>query len=318
MIDSFGRKINYLRVSITDLCNLRCTYCMPECGVQKIEREDILKLEEIFELVKIFTKLGIDKVRLTGGEPLIRKGLPELVKNIGSLQAIKDFSMTTNGILLKDYASVLKKSGLSRVNVSLDTMDEEKYRQITRGGSLKKVLEGIEEAKRVGLSPIKINTVLIGGFNEDEIENFVNLTVHNEIDIRFIELMPMGQVGKWSREKFIPGETVLNKVKDLIPVDREDISSPASYYKLKGAKGKIGIISPMTCKFCEDCNRLRLTSDGKLKLCLHSKEMLDLKYLLRSGKNIEEAIINFINKKPQSHHLEDGNCVLKNMAAIGG
>ena len=186
MIDSFGRRINYLRISLTDRCNLRCRYCMPEKGIDKFLHEEMLTLEEVYTIAKIFVDLGIDKIRFTGGEPLVRKGIIHLISKISKLDKLRELTMTTNGVLLKKYAKDLREAGLNRVNISLDTLDEEKYRKITRGGNIKDVLDGIEEAKKVGLSPIKINTVLIGGFNEDEIEDLVNLTVEEEIDARFI------------------------------------------------------------------------------------------------------------------------------------
>ena len=318
MKDSFGRNINYLRISVTDLCNLRCKYCMPEEGISKVCHEDILSIEELERIAKIFVSLGVNKIRLTGGEPLVRKGIIDIVNRIGRLDGIKDFAMTTNGILLRKYAKDLKAKGLNRVNISLDTLDEEKYRYITRGGRLKDVLEGIEVAKEMGLTPIKINTVLIGGFNDDEIEKLVNLTEKTEVDIRFIELMPIGEAIDLKSEHYLPNRLVLEKVPELIPVEREDISSPALYYRLPNGKGKVGIINPISCKFCEDCNRVRLTAQGKLKLCLHSNEEIDLKEALRSGKDIEKIILAAIGKKPGSHYLEEGKYVTKKMYQIGG
>lgn len=317
MIDSYGRNINYLRISLTDLCNLRCQYCMPKEGISKIDHGEILRLEEIEKMAAEFVALGISKIRITGGEPLVRKGILNLVENIGKL-GLKDFTMTTNGLLLKKYAKDLKNAGLNRVNISLDTLDEKKYKDITRGGSIKKVLEGIEEAKKVGLIPIKLNVVLIGGFNENEIEDFVNLTKNEKIDVRFIELMPIGEAKDWSLDKFIPNSTVLERVQDLKPIKRDDISSPANYYKLPEGKGKVGLINPITCKFCENCNRIRLTSNGMLKLCLHSDEEIDLKEPLRNGVDIKEIILNDINKKPKAHHLEEGKYTSRNMVSIGG
>lgn len=318
MKDSFGRKINYLRISLTDRCNLRCKYCMPEKGINKFCHNDMLTLEEIYEIAKSFVELGIDKIRFTGGEPLVRSGIVDLISKISKLEGIKDLAMTTNGILLKDMAKDLKKAGLNRVNISLDTLDEGKYKEITRGGDLKKVLDSIEEAKTVGLTPIKINTVLIGGFNDDEIESLVRLTEREEIDLRFIELMPIGQASNWAEEKFISNNLILEKVKELEPVPREDISSPAVYYKLPNGKGKVGIINPISCKFCENCNRVRLTSKGELKLCLHSNREIDLKKALRNGDNIKELILKSIGEKEESHHLEEGKYIKKNMNQIGG
>ncbi|WP_313756901.1 GTP 3',8-cyclase MoaA [Tissierella sp.] len=318
MKDSFGREINYLRISLTDRCNLRCIYCMPEKGVSKFSHEEILTLEEVYEITKVFVELGVNKIRFTGGEPLIRKGIIDLIYKVSKLDGVKDLAMTTNGILLKEYAKELKKAGLNRVNISLDTLDEEKYSLITRGGKLENVLEGIEEAKKVGLTPIKINTVLIGGFNDDEIESFIGLTEKEDINIRFIELMPIGEAAGWAKEKFISNDIILEKVKELIPIPREDKSSPAVYYKLPNGKGKVGIINPISCKFCANCNRVRLTSKGQLKLCLHSNREIDIKEALKSGQDMRKLIIDSINQKEESHHLENGKYISRNMNQIGG
>lgn len=318
MKDSYGRRINYLRISITDLCNLRCKYCMPEHGVNKVDHKDILSLEEIFEIAKVFVSLGVNKIRLTGGEPLIRKGIIDLVRKISKLDGINDLAMTTNGILLKKYAKELKEAGLNRVNISLDTLNEKKYSDITRGGRLKDVLEGIEAAKEVSLSPIKINTVLIGGFNTDEIEDFVSLTIDEDIDIRFIELMPVGEASKWAEDNFVSNKMILGKVKKLEKVERLDPSSPAVYYKLPNAKGRVGIINPISCKFCDYCNRIRLTSKGKLKLCLHSNEEINLRDKLRKGEDLKKVILDAITQKPESHHLEDKEYITDSMNQIGG
>lgn len=318
MKDSFGREINYLRISLTDRCNLRCKYCMPEKGVSKFLHEDMLTLEELYEIAKVFVDLDVNKIRFTGGEPLARKGVVDLIAKISKLDKVKDLAMTTNGILLKEYAKDLKKAGLNRVNISLDTLNENKYSMITRGGNLKNVLEGIEEAKSIGLTPIKINTVLIGGFNDDEIEDLVGLTEKEEIDLRFIELMPIGEAAGWAKEKFISNDIILEKVKDLIPIPREDISSPAVYYKLPNGKGKVGIINPISCKFCANCNRVRLTSKGQLKLCLHSNREIDIREALRKGQDIRELILNSIGEKEESHHLEEGQYIKRNMNQIGG
>ena len=318
MKDSFGREINYLRISLTDRCNLRCKYCMPDVGIEKFSHEEILSLEEVYEIAKTFVELGINKIRLTGGEPLTRLNIVDLVAKISKLDGLKDLAMTTNGVLLKKFAEPLKNAGLNRVNISLDTLDPKKYTEITRGGKLTDVFEGIEEAKRVGLTPIKINTVLIGGFNDDEIEDLVRLTEKEEIDLRFIELMPIGEAINWSKEKFLSNDTILGRVKELGPVPREDRSSPAVYYKLPKGKGKIGIINPISCKFCKDCNRVRLTSQGQLKLCLHSNLEIDIRRALRNGEDLKELILKSIEKKEESHHLEDGDFITKNMNQIGG
>ena len=316
--DLFGRNINYLRISVTDLCNLRCRYCMPEEGIPKVSHKDILTVEEIGEIARIFVKLGVNKIRLTGGEPLVRRGILDIVEKIGKLDGLKDLAMTTNGVLLKKYAKELKLRGLKRVNISLDTLNEDKYKYITRRGSIKDVMEGIEAAKKYGLTPIKINTVLVKGFNDDEIEALAGLTEKEEIDVRFIELMPIGVTAKDELDGYISNDIVLEKLPELIEVEREDISSPAVYYRLPKGKGKIGLINPVSCKFCKYCNRIRLTARGSLKLCLHSNKEINLKEALRSGQDIEKLIIDAIDKKPESHHLEDGEYISKKMYEIGG
>lgn len=319
MRDSFGREINYLRISLTDRCNLRCLYCMPEKGIaNKITHDEILSLDDIYRIARVFTKLGVNKIRLTGGEPLVRKGIVGLVEKLSRLNGVKDLTMTTNGLLLKDMASSLKDAGLSRINISLDTLNENKYREITRGGDLTKVIEGIREAKRVGLVPIKINTVLIGGFNDNEILDLINITREEDIDVRFIELMPIGEAVDWASKNFISNNEILKKAGNLMPVEKEDVSSPAVYYKLPDGKGKVGIINPISCKFCEHCNRVRLTSTGKLKLCLHSNEEIDLKKYLYSDQALEDIILQSVNKKEECHHLEDGAYITRNMNQIGG
>lgn len=318
MFDSYGRKINYLRISVTDLCNLRCKYCMPEKGIDKMWHKEILTLEEIEVITESFVELGVDKVRITGGEPLVRKNILKLIDGIGKIGGVNDLAMTTNGILLKDYAKDLKNAGLNRLNISLDTLNEEKYSQITKVGKIKDVLQGIEAAKKSGLAPIKLNVVLIKDFNENEIEDFINLTKYEDIEIRFIELMPIGTLKHWSSNKYISNDTVLEKMPELIEIESADISSPARYYKLPNAKGKVGLINPISCKFCGNCNRIRLTADGKLKSCLHSNSEVDLKKLLREGKDIKTVITDTIKSKPKEHELENGNYINREMTAIGG
>lgn len=318
MIDGFGRKINYLRISLTDRCNLRCLYCMPEKGISDIvPHEEILSLEEIYELTKAFVELGIDKIRFTGGEPLVRKNILELINKTSKLEGVKDISITTNGQLLKSMAKSLKDAGLNRVNLSLDTLDPKKFSDVTRGGNIASVFEGIDEAIKVGLTPIKINTVLMGGFNDAEIRDLVDLT-KSGIDVRFIELMPIGEAVSFAKEKFISNDIILQTVSELVPIEREDISSPAVYYKLPGATGKVGIINPISCKFCDNCNRIRLTSTGMLKLCLHSNKEIDLKSALRNKEDIKSIITNVIGTKEESHHLENEDYITRNMNQIGG
>lgn len=318
MEDRFGRKINYLRLSVTDLCNLRCQYCMPESGVEKCLHSDILSFEEIDSIVSSLVDQGINKIRVTGGEPLVRKDIITLLKKIGRHEEVTDFALTTNGLLLKEMAQQIKDAGVDRVNVSLDSLDPKKYRKMTRGGDLTQVLEGIEEAIRVGLTPIKLNVVLIGGYNDDEIKDFVHLTKERPIDVRFIELMPIGEVATWSSKHFISNKMVTETATELELLENQEPNSPAIYYTLPGAKGRVGLISPISCKFCSDCNRIRLTSNGSLKYCLHSDDSINLKQILQRKGSIEAEVNRFLLQKPQKHNIEDGLFVNHNMVSIGG
>jgi GTP 3',8-cyclase len=320
MKDTLGRNINYLRISVTDRCNLRCMYCMPEQGICKKEHGEILSLEQIYKVVEACSELGISKVRITGGEPLVRKGLTTLIEKISKLQGIEEVAMTTNGILLPRYAKELKAAGLNRVNISLDTINAEKYSYITRDGNLTDVMSGINAAEKAGLQPIKLNTVLIGGFNDDEIESFVNLTIEKDIDVRFIELMPIGQAGNWAKKHFVSNNEILNRVKELQPIQSNDPSSPAKYYKLPGARGKVGLINPISHTFCGNCNRIRLTADGKLKPCLHSEAEIDIKEVLKKGDSLQEIIKQAILQKPIEHNLncQDNKPIVRDMYRIGG
>lgn len=318
MLDDQGRRINYLRISVTDLCNLRCSYCMPADGIRKKEHQDILRLEDIENIVRVAVRLGIDKVRITGGEPLVRKGIVELIERLAGIDGLKDLSMTTNGILLKKYARDLKKAGLNRVNISIDSLNRTKYRKITRCGNLEDVLEGIEIAQEAGFKPIKLNTVLVGGFNDDEIEDFVNLTLEEDIEVRFIELMPLGETRSWPANSFISNEKVLEKMPILIPLPFKGHGTVARMYTLPNAKGKVGLISPLSSHFCNYCNRIRVTADGKLKSCLHSNQELDL--LKAHPDELYKLIFEGIKSKPTKHNIgiKDTTLVYRNMNEIGG
>lgn len=318
MLDNYGRRINYLRVSVTDLCNLRCIYCMPADGVAKKERRDLLTFEEIENIVRAGAQLGINKVRITGGEPLVRKGIVELIGRLAQIDGITDLGMTTNGVLLKDYAADLKEAGLKRVNISLDTLNPDKYRRITRRGNLADVLEGIKAAQAVGLTPIKLNVVLAGGINDDEIEDFVNLTLEEDIHVRFIELMPVGEAGLWEPAAFMSNEEVLRKVPALIPLAIKGHGTVARMYKLPHGKGQVGLISPLSNHFCSYCNRLRVTPDGKLKSCLHSNQEINLKNVL--PEKLTGLLIEGIMAKPNRHYISaaSGSLTHRNMNEIGG
>lgn len=313
MKDRFGRDITYLRISVTDLCNLRCKYCMPESGVESLCHSDILSLEEIVEIVKVAAKNGITKIRLTGGEPLVRRGFVHLCKEISKIEQIEDIAITTNGVHLKNMADDLFENKVKRINFSLDTLVKEKYNDITRRNDFEKTMESLFYAIEKGFK-VKLNVVLIGGFNDDEIENFVKLANDYDLEVRFIELMQIGETANWSKDKFVSNKIVLEKVPKL---EFDGVSGVAKIYKIKGQKGKIGLISPISCSFCSDCNRIRLTSDGKLKPCLHSKNEINLKGL--SGEELEEVFKRGIFDKPEKHHLEDGKSEsARDMNKIGG
>lgn len=313
MKDRFGRNITYLRISVTDLCNLRCKYCMPESGVKSLCHSDILSIEEIVEIVKVASKNGIKKIRLTGGEPLVRRGFINLCKQISEINEIEDIAITTNGVYLKSMADELFENKVRRINFSLDTLIKEKYNDITRRNDFDKTMESLFYAIKKGFK-VKINVVLIGGFNDDEIQDFVNLANDYDLEVRFIELMQIGETANWSKNKFVSNKIVLEKVPEL---EFDGVSGVAKIYKIKGQKGRIGLISPISCSFCEDCNRIRLTSDGKLKPCLHSKDEINLKGL--SGEQLEEVFKRGIYEKPEKHHLEDGKSEsARDMNKIGG
>ncbi len=310
--DSFQRPINYLRISVTDRCNLRCIYCMPSDGVSLMSHQDILSYEEIYTVVLAAAELGIDKVRLTGGEPLVRPGLPKLIQMLAHIDAINDISLTTNGLLLSRYAAELKQAGLRRVNISLDTLKPDKFELITRRHSnLSDVLAGIEAARSVGLNPVKINMVVMAGINDDERLDFAAKTIDEEWHVRFIELMlPVG-VSTTAAQLV----SVSNMRKRLKPLGRLEPclpsagNGPAKYFRFPQARGTLGFITPVSEHFCFRCNRLRLTSDGKLRPCLLAEDEIDLKQPLRSGVSpdgLKQLIEEAVARKPLRHHLAEG------------
>lgn len=330
MNDHYNREINYLRVSITDRCNLRCTYCMPKEGVSAIGHDDILRYEEIIRVVRAALSVGIVKVRLTGGEPLVRRGVLNFIESLKSVEGLQDLSMTTNGVLLESSAEDIFRAGLRRINVSLDSLDADKYRKVTRGGSLECVLRGIEEAHRVGFSPIKINIVSIKGFNENEILDFARMTLSKPYQMRFIELMPFGKTGRDYENRYLSCESVLREIERTYPLESLETKStrldgPARRYRIKDAPGEIGFISAVSQHFCRSCNRLRLTADGQLRACLFSEAEIDLKTPMRKGCGDEELVAlihRAIETKPRTLsdtgtglHLK--KCMRK-MSAIGG
>lgn len=292
-VDRHQRTIDYLRVSVTDRCNLRCVYCMPSEGVKSFQHKEILTYDEIIRIIKIAVELlGVRRIRITGGEPLVRKNIIYLISSLGQIKGIEDLSLTTNGLLLKKYAQELAKAGLKRVNISLDSLDPLRYREITRGGEIHEVLEGIEAAENSLMSPIKINMVPVKGFNDQEIENFAKLTFTKPYQVRFIEFMPIGARDFWSIDKYISTEEIIRRIitiAPLYPVDLEK-AGPADYFTFEGAKGLIGFISPVSKHFCHSCNRLRLTSDGKIRPCLFSETEIDLKSALRQDASDDEIL----------------------------
>ncbi|MBI4301849.1 MAG: GTP 3',8-cyclase MoaA [Chloroflexi bacterium] len=320
LTDFFQRPINYLRISVTDRCNLRCIYCMPPQGISLMPRESMLSYEEIKIIVEAAATLGISKVRLTGGEPLARRGLIDLVAMLASIPGIDDISLTTNGLLLSEAAPSLKEAGLRRVNVSLDTLRPERFSQITRWGSLDEVLAGIDAARSVGLSPIKLNTVIMRDVNDDELFDFANMTVDEGWHVRFIELMPF----ETTDLGFVPIAEVKKRIEvlgALEPCFTEAGAGPAKYYRLSGARGTIGFIGPLSESFCSGCNRLRLTANGQLRPCLASDAEIDLRQPLRNGAT-KEDLIRLIQEavaaKPEGHRLglEDSSCIA--MSRVGG
>lgn len=319
MKDSFGREISYMRISVTDRCNMRCMYCMPEEGVENLGHDRILSFEEITRIVTASAQLGITKYRLTGGEPLARKGIVSLVESLSKVDGVEELVMTTNGTMLADKAEDLKKAGLKRVNISVDSLLYHKYEEITRGGDLDAAFEGVNAALKYGLTPLKLNVVAMEGFNDDEILNFVQLTINHPIDIRFIELMPVGQAAKNNGYRYLSSEEIKKKLPALIPLRRQD--GVAELYKYPEAQGNIGFISPMSNQFCGICNKIRLTADGKLKPCLHTDEEIDLKEILKTNDDelLKDTIRNAILRKGEKHHLNDGaKPVDRSMSQIGG
>ena len=317
MIDNYGRVIDYMRISVTELCNLRCRYCMPEDGIVKRAHDEMMTAEETIDAVKAAVSLGIKKIRITGGEPLVKRGIVKLCDAISAIEGVEELCITTNGTLLPKFGKELREAGVSRVNISLDTLDPDKYREITRVGELSNALAGIDAAFKAGFDNIKINNVLMGGFNDDEIEDFVKLTVDRPIEVRFIELMPIGGGMDFDRSGFISCQQVLSKVPELEPLERSE--GVAVLYRLPGAEGRVGLIRPISCEFCGDCNKIRLTSDGMLKPCLHSDAELCIKGLQLD--EMKEVMRNAVLQKPEMRDKLDADNPShagRNMNSIGG
>lgn len=317
MIDKYNRNITYLRLSVTDKCNLRCKYCMPENGVCNKSHSDMLTEEEMILAVRAAASLGISKLRITGGEPLIKKNILSICEKSAAVSGIDEVCLTTNGILLPQMAKDLYKSGVTRLNISLDTLDRNKYKEITRLGNLDQALLGIEAALDAGFKQVKINSVLIGGFNDNEVINLAELTKKYPVDVRFIELMPMLKTTAFDSDAFLPSEYVLSAIPNL--TDLNMLDGVARLYRLPDALGNVGIISAISNHFCASCNRIRLTADGKLKPCLHSNQEFGVKGLDFDGMRAE--MIKTIELKPPCHEPMSATKTSnagRNMNLIGG
>ena len=317
MKDRLGRNITYLRISVTDKCNLRCRYCMPADGVCKKEHTDMLTEDEIIRAVEVAASLSITKLRFTGGEPLVKKNILSICRRAAQVEGIREVCLTTNGLLLPQLAQPLKEAGVKRLNLSLDTLKPEKYAYITRIGQLDDFRAGLEAALEAGFEKIKINSVLIGGFNDDEIEDLAKLTLQYPLDLRFIELMPMYDCGDFGPEAYLPYARALEKLPEAVAMPAD--GGVAKLYRLPGAKGNIGLISPISAHFCGECNRLRLTGDGKLKPCLHAPEEYSIKGLDFAA--MEEVFRQAIWNKPAWHGDLDAvnrSRAGRNMNEIGG
>lgn len=307
LVDRFNREHDYLRISVTDRCNLRCVYCMPPEGVKFMQHSELLTYEQIEEVVRVGASLGIRKLRLTGGEPLVRKDIEVLISKLSRIEGIEDIALTTNAYYLAHKAEVLKEAGLTRVNISLDSLHPERFKEITRGGILDRVLDGIDAAVKVGFKPVKINTVLMKGFNDDEIGDFLRMTIDQPFQVRFIEYMPIGH----NDDSWKNGYLSLNLVKEqakqlgfeLEESERVYGNGPAESLRIKGAKGSIGLIHPVSEHFCADCNRLRLTSDGYLKACLYWNEELNVKKYIGDEEKMKQVFFRSLQDKPENHEM---------------
>ena len=325
-IDPYNRVINYLRVSVTDRCNLRCIYCMPVKHLRLLDHADILRYEEILKVIEIAAELGVRKIRLTGGEPLVRKGFVHLVESVCRISKLEDVSITTNGVFLKEMAGPLFEAGLRRVNVSLDTLDPLKYERITGKACFDDVWAGLQQAEAVGFRPIRINVVTVKGLNDDELYRFADLSVQKPYHIRFIEYMPIGRDNDWKPEKYISSDEIKARLERFGPFEKTSRSiydGPVERYRFKSAEGEIGFISALSHHFCPSCNRLRLTSDGKLRPCLFSDDEIDIRSALRTGcspEGLKEIFLQAIARKPRGYHtgIVKGRGLTRNMSMIGG
>lgn len=311
MTDGFGRRIEYLRISVTDKCNLRCVYCMPEEGLPWLKREQILRYEEIAEIVRVMADQGLRRIRITGGEPLVRRDLPLLVRMIRAVPQIEDVALSTNAVLLTEMADELRDAGVDRVNVSLDSLRPERIDAISRrGGSAEGIFRGLDAAERAGFSPIKVNCVVMRGRNDDEVADFAAITRERPWHVRFIEVMPTGENLGVSADEFVSSDEILEniaRIGDLRPVAGPAGNGPARYYAFDGAAGTVGVITPMSHNYCDRCNRMRLTADGQLRPCLFGHAQTNLRDPLRRGEPLEPLIRQTLRIKPERHWLVQGS-----------
>ncbi len=324
MVDNFGRKLNYLRMSVTDRCNLRCRYCMPAAGVPKQRHEDVLSYEELYRIAKVAVIAGVDKIRVTGGEPLVRKGIVDFLAELNRLPGLKKVVLTTNGVLLGEMAGALSRAGVESVNVSLDSLRPDVFTRITRRDDLARVLDGLTAAEQAGFKHIKINMVVMRGVNDDEVLDFAALTVDKPYKVRFIEYMPTLQESS-GQSLMVPGEELIEQLADRYPLEklqRNTLDGPADYYRIKGSAGAIGFITPVSCHFCKDCNRLRVSSSGMLKSCLYDNGGVSLRPVLARGKEAEllDLIRQAAHLKPLQHDLQPGGSAdnYLYMSQVGG
>jgi GTP 3',8-cyclase len=326
LIDSYGRVMTDLRVSITDRCNFRCFYCKSSNLANQRERSEILTFEEIVRLSRVFVKLGVRKIRITGGEPMVRRDVDDLIREIAASTELEDLALTTNGFNLAEKAGSLKERGLRRVTISLDSLRRDRFESLTRSKDFYRVLSGIRAAKKVGLQPIKINCVLVRGFNDDEILDFAELALALSISVRFIEFMPLDEPGVWTRDKVVRGDEVLEILStryQMIPLGRQNSHATSQDYRFAEGTGEIGLIMPVSRPFCGYCSRVRLTADGKIRTCLFSKTEHDIKALLRDGADdsgLAEFILAVVHQKEKGHRINESGFVppLRTMSYIGG
>lgn len=309
LTDRYGRVHDYLRISVTDRCNLRCLYCMPEEGVKFEPSENLLSYDQITEVVRVGAEMGITKLRITGGEPLVRPGLAELIGQLSSIPGIRDISLTTNGVLLADQAEALRAAGLNRVNISLDTLDPARFKFIARRGDLQRVMQGIEMAAKVGFAPIKLNCVLLKGVNEDEIASFLKMATEQPLHVRFIEYMPIGHADDNWRNHYLPLTRVLEIANEIglavEPISDVPGNGPSEDFRIAGGKGTFGLIHPISDQFCKRCNRLRLTADGNIKPCLYWVDELNVKPALGKPDELEKLYMRAMDIKPLNHEMAE-------------